>query len=472
MESGEQPAEISAPAAPPADAPPTEENAPPTEKSEVPAKSRPRKKRIYLPKGLNKKKYYAKKPGKARRQYVMNVIKYRKKGYKPVPKNLNPVVRRPWVTPEMEAAAKELAENREKARKLGKSRGATGFKMKEYLRMNPKERYEYRNKIREDFGLEPKERTKDLVPAKFTLPEGIDLETFLSKSPGQERMRYLARYIRQNNIDLEAARVHRRPNMPIGRKPEPRSYPRCGCSSSEACASCNRCVELHCACGLTGRQRLALCRESRACSCILFDPRLRCKLCHGCRQPQGFSHCRCVLHQKMAWTTRHPELEVELTEEEKEAVCSCFVLANRHGGSTAVKKKEEKTLEEIERVRRIRRATGFPSCDNIYRSKKILSCLGDEGLEDDLDDGVNDGPGIEILPPRSESLIPRTMISAMINPHDRVFRPASYHPLHRSEGCSLLETIEARNGAVSRQFYTSVSTVSKTGALRHAILTT
>lgn len=271
-------------------------------------------------------------------------------------------------------------------------------------------------------------------------------------NPGRQRMEYLARFIRQHKIDLKSSRVVK-PGVPVGRKPEPRSHPRCGCSSSEACACCSRCVELHCICGLAVRQRRALCQESRACSCILFDPTARCKLCRGCRQPQGFSHCRCVLHQKLLWTKRHPELEVELTEEEEKVACNCFVLANRHGGATVTKEKEEKALEEIERVRRIKRATGFPSSDNIFRTKKISTFLGDEGLEDEWDDGVDDGPGTEILPPRTESVVPRTMVRRMFNP---VFHPASYHPLHRSEGNTLLETIEPRSGTICRREYSAV----------------
>ncbi|EGZ23759.1 hypothetical protein PHYSODRAFT_478970 [Phytophthora sojae] len=293
--------------------------------------------------------------------------------------------------------------------------------------MGHEERHEYVNKLRKEQGLTPMpSRKKVVVPDKFKLPEGIDVEKFLSMNPGRQRMEYLARFIRQHKIDLKSSRVVK-PGVPVGRKPEPRSHPRCGCSSSEACACCSRCVELHCICGLAVRQRRALCQESRACSCILFDPTARCKLCRGCRQPQGFSHCRCVLHQKLLWTKRHPELEVELTEEEEKVACNCFVLANRHGGATVTKEKEEKALEEIERVRRIKRATGFPSSDNIFRTKKISTFLGDEGLEDEWDDGVDDGPGTEILPPRTESVVPRTMVRRMFNP---VFHPASYHPLH------------------------------------------
>ncbi|KAG3022455.1 hypothetical protein PC128_g4573 [Phytophthora cactorum] len=295
-------------------------------------------------------------------------------------------------------------------------------------------------------GRKKRKEQKNLVPQNLAWPKGMNQKEFLAKKPGKERMTYLARYIRKNGIELKEAQA--RPRVPIGRQPEQRAHPRCGCSSSEACASCSRCVELHCVCGLTGRRRRALCQESRACNCSLVDLAARCKLCHGCRQPHGFSHCRCVLHQRVLWIKRHPELGVELTEEEEEKVCKCFMLAHRHGGAAATKEKEAKALKETERVRRIKRATGYPSSDNIYRSNKVTAFLGEEGLESDLDDGVDDGPGSEVLPPSTDSVIPRTMTRRMLDPE---FNPASYHPVFRSEGCSLLETIEPRGGRITRR---------------------
>ncbi|CAI5735305.1 unnamed protein product [Peronospora destructor] len=290
-------------------------------------------------------------------------------------------------------------------------------------------------------GLESKSAPKKPVPTNFAWPKGMNREEFLAKKPGRERMAYLARYIKKNGVELEKVAAPVR--VPLGRKPEPLSYPRCGCSSSEACASCSRCVELHCVCGLTGRRRRALCQESRACSCTLINPTTRCTLCHGCRQPNSFSHCRCILHQRLLWIKRHPELGMELTKEEEKVVCNCFVLVHRHGGAAATKEKEAKMLKETERVRRIKRATGFPTSDNIYRSKKITTFLGNEGLESDYDDGLDDGLGSEVLPPSTKSVIPRTMTARMV---DAEYRPASYHDLFRSEGCTLLEGIEPRNG--------------------------
>ncbi|KAI9997194.1 hypothetical protein PInf_000630 [Phytophthora infestans] len=220
-----------------------------------------------------------------------------------------------------------------------------------------------------------KERKK-LVPQNFAWPEGMNQQEFLAKKPGKERMSYLATYIRKNGIELKETPA--RPRVPIGRQPEQRAHPRCGCLSSEA----------------------------------------------------------------------HPELGVELTEEEEEQVCKCFMLAHRHGGAAATKDKESKALTELERVRRIKRATGYPSSDNIYRSNKVTAFLGDEGLESDLDDGVDDGPGSEVLPPSTDSVIPRSMTRRMLDPE---FNPASYHPVFRSEGCSLLESVEPRGGRITRR---------------------
>ncbi|ETI49767.1 hypothetical protein F441_06548 [Phytophthora nicotianae CJ01A1] len=287
---------------------------------------------------------------------------------------------------------------------------------------------------------------KKLVPQNFAWPKGMNQREFLAQKPGKERMSYLARYIRKNGVELKETPA--RPRVPIGRQPEQRAHPRCGCFSSEACASCSRCMERHCVCGLTGRRHRALCLESRACNCNLADLAARCKLCHGCRQPHGFSHCRCVLHQRLLWIKRHPELGMELTEEEEEKVCKCFMLAHRHGGAAATKAKEAKALKETERVRRIKRAAGYPSSDNIYRSNKVATFLGDEGLESDLDDGVEDGPGSAVLPPSTDSVIPRTMTRRMLDPE---YNPASYHPVFRSEGCSLLETTEPRGGRITRR---------------------
>ncbi|KAG7391262.1 hypothetical protein PHYPSEUDO_005211 [Phytophthora pseudosyringae] len=398
------------------------------------------------PKGFNVKAYRAMKRGKERKAYLLS---FGKRLGLQTPENTSLTH-----TP----AHGVTALNKEGGRVTNLIGGPKGMSRKEYFAKQPgKERQEFMGNYRR---MRREVEPQNLVPQNFVWPKGMNQEEFLAKKPGKERMAYLARYIRNNDIELEETPARLR--VPIGRQPEPRAHPRCGCSSSEACAACSRCVELHCVCGLTGRRRRALCQESRACSCSLTDPTARCRLCHGCRQPQGFSHCRCVLHQRLLWIKRHPELGMELTEEEEEEACNCYVLAYRHGGASATKDKEAMARKETERVRRIKRATGFPSSDSIYRSNKVTAFLGDEGLESDLDDGVDNGPGSEVLPPSTESVIPRTMTRRMLDPE---YNPASYHPLFRSEGCSLLETIEPRGGRISRK----VSAAFKSAAMQREI---
>ncbi|KAG1708244.1 hypothetical protein DVH05_024927 [Phytophthora capsici] len=397
-----------------------------------------------FPKGFNARVYYSLKRGIERKNYLVRFSQ--RNGYQ-LPK---PVI--PSANPEFY-----------KKKKINAWCRLKGQDRKEYLSKTREERQEFLRNYKEKPRDEEPPPLKLTVPQNFAWPKGMNQKEFLAKKPGFERMAYLAWHIRNNDIKLE----ERPPpvNVPIGRQPEMRTYPRCGCSSSESCASCSRCVELHCICGLTGRHRRAVCSESRACSCLLTDPTARCKLCHGCRQPHGFfSHCRCVLHQQILWTKRHPELEVKLTAQEEETLCSCFMLENGHEGE-ATNEKEAKARHEMERVRRIRRAAGFPSCDSIYRSNKITATLGDEGIESEFDDGVDNGPGSHVLPPSTDSVIPRTMIRRMVNTANVTF-PASYHPLLRSEGCSLLETIEPRGGRISRRNNAAM----KSDAIRNEII--
>ncbi|TDH71386.1 hypothetical protein CCR75_002718 [Bremia lactucae] len=319
-----------------------------------------------------------------------------------------------------------------------------GLTQKEYFATKPG--LERKNIMTQYRKAQTEKSSKHNVPPTFVWPKGMNQEEFLSKKPGRERMTYLAKYITTNNLNLKKLDV--RSHVPIGYQSEPQRSPQCACYSSEACASCSRCIELHCSCGLTGRQRRAICHESRACSCQLVDPSTRCKLCYGCRRPHALSHCRCVLHQRLLWHKRHPDFPNELTEDEEQVVCSCFMLAHRHGGAAATRKRKAKALRNIERVRRIKRAAGFPSSDNLYRDQKVRRFIEDEGLESAYDDGVDDGEGSEVYSPRAETVIPRAMTRRMLDPE---YNPASYHPLFRSEGSSLLEAIEPRNGRISRR---------------------
>uniref|UniRef100_A0AAV1UJ97 Uncharacterized protein n=1 Tax=Peronospora matthiolae TaxID=2874970 RepID=A0AAV1UJ97_9STRA len=402
-----------------------------------------------LPKGINYKLLRALKPGKQRQAYLNRL---RKRHGVVIPQKRTeidpkaPIVHQPWLP--VDTNEPLTATSQPGTTKAGVSHGSAKrrrkvLEEKEHKGLNAgSECHGSVNNFRAKQGLEVKPMSPVLT--NFVWPSGMSRKEFLAKKPGKDRMAYLARYMKKNDVELQKI-APVRPGAPIGRKLEPLSHPRCGCSGSEACASCSRCVELHCVCGLTGRRRRALCQESRACSCTLIDPTKRCELCYGCRQTHGFSHCRCVLHQRMSWIKRHPELGTTLTEEEEKAVCSCYLLAHRYGGAAATKEKEEDAREKNERVRAIKRAAGFPSSDNIYRSKKVTTFLGDEGLESEYDDGVDDGPGLEMLPPSANGVIPRTMTARMLGAE---YHPASYHPLFRSEGCSLLESIEPRNGRV------------------------
>ncbi|KAH7476811.1 hypothetical protein PRIC1_000817 [Phytophthora ramorum] len=414
---------------PPSDAPnaSTAEPTSPTDAENAAATStQPGMRTVVLkkwPKGLSRKLYYSKKPGRERKELM---VKYRREDpVKTTTITYRPIVRQPWNLNNAAATTTTAAPPVQPAKRSKPPVGWSSMDKKrrmEYLALKPGyERRDYLNKIRKQHGVAP---VKVKVPKNFVLPEGLNLDEFYARNPGRDRVAFLAKYIKQNNLELKSAPTPatQRRKPPLGRHSEPLAHPRCGCSSSEACSSCS--------------------------SCALTDPTARCKLCQGCRQLQGVSHCRCVLHQRLLWIKRHPELEVELTEEEEEAVCSCFLLAHRHGGAAATKEKEAIALKEIERVRRIKRGTGFPSSDNVYRSKKITTFLGEDGVESELDDGVEDGLGSEVLPPRTEDIIPRTMTSRMLDPE---YNPASYHPLFRSEGCSLLESIEPRGGRISRK---------------------
>ncbi|CEG36509.1 uncharacterized protein PHALS_03057 [Plasmopara halstedii] len=379
------------------------------------------------PKEFNYKEYIALKRGKERKAYLMSFAS--KYGLQ-IPTTTTATTTAPCL--------EHISDQKNVDEVYGGPKDRRRVPEKQYMRTNA-------NNAAVDMKKTRNMKPKWSIPQNFTWPKGMNREEFLAKKPGEERMAYLAKYIRKNSIELEETTSQL--SLPIGRQPDPQAHPFCRCSSSEACASCHKCMELHCVCGLTGRLRRAVCQESRACNCSLMDPTARCKLCHGCRQPHGISHCRCVLHQRLLWQKRRPDSVSELTTKEEDNVCSCFLLAHRHGGADATRKKQADVVRQIERVRRMKRAIGFPSSDNLYRDKKVINLLGDEGLESDYDDGVDDGPCSEVFQPSTSSVIPRTMTRRLL---DTEYCPASYHPLFRSEGCSLLESIEPRNGRISR----------------------
>lgn len=181
------PASTSPPAAPPTPAAEPRQD----ETNAAPTKKKRRRKRLTLPKGMDMKKYYAKKPGKERMAYVKNVRWYQKKKKKKerlrqqpqteAVEHTQPIVRRPWVKPDMEEAAQTLAAEAQELEPPKKNSGAwpKGFNPMKYAKMGHEERHEYVNKLRKEQGLTPMpSRKKVVVPDKFKLPEGIDVEKF------------------------------------------------------------------------------------------------------------------------------------------------------------------------------------------------------------------------------------------------------------------------------------------------------
>ncbi|RLN73725.1 hypothetical protein BBJ28_00023263 [Nothophytophthora sp. Chile5] len=216
-----------------------------------------------------------------------------------------------------------------------------------------------------------------------------------------------------------------------------RSRHRCGCVRREGCAVCGKCVERHCVCGVRDRRRM-LCLESRACNCPIADPADRCILCRGCRKAQSFSHCRCIQHQRQLRNLQQQQQSATGKEDEQPR-CSCFLLANaREGGHSADTAKIEAVRKRNQRLRRVKRAVGLPSSDNVFR-KKIVPSLGDSavfGLDGD------DEADADVITPSIDSVLPRSMATKMLGP----INPPPYHPLFRAEGASLLETVEPREG--------------------------
>ncbi|KAJ8577768.1 hypothetical protein ON010_g1438 [Phytophthora cinnamomi] len=110
--------------------PPTTATDPQTTGADAATQKKKRaKKRFVFPKGINMKKYFARKPGKARRQYVEGFRQREKAKLKP-PKEkvVQTIVSRPWVTPEMDEAAQVLAAEKEKKDAKAKKAKATAKK--------------------------------------------------------------------------------------------------------------------------------------------------------------------------------------------------------------------------------------------------------------------------------------------------------------------------------------------------------
>ncbi|RLN02276.1 hypothetical protein BBJ28_00023322 [Nothophytophthora sp. Chile5] len=123
----------------------------------------------------------------------------------------------------------------------------------------------------------------------------------------------------------------------------------------------------------------------------------------------------------------------------------CLLLVNaREGGHSTSAAKIEAVRKENERLRRVKRAVGLPSSDNLFR-KKIVPRLGDStvfGLESGLDEDAE--ADADVITPSIDSVLPRSMATKMLGP----INPPPYHPLFRAEGASLLETVEPREGVI------------------------
>ncbi|KAG7402331.1 hypothetical protein PHYBOEH_000039 [Phytophthora boehmeriae] len=140
---------------------------------------------------------------------------------------------------------------------------------------------------------------------------------------------------------------------------------------------------------------------------------------------------------KLLWKRKHPEMEIEWTEEEEKNRCNCLQVNDGFGEEVEGR---DDVAEKRERLRRLKRATGLPSSDNIFR-KKITSRFGSEEIERDFDDGEEGDTGVAEIAPTASEALPRSIARNLLGSRN----PPPYHPLFRSEGCSLLETIEPRN---------------------------
>lgn len=235
-----------------------------------------------------------------------------------------------------------------------------------------------------------------------------------------------AEAITRSFLSAEAARARR----PLKRKKR-----QCGCTLSETCHCCHKCIERHCVCGDRARHR-SLCLESRACNCVVANPADRCELCRGCRRAQGYSHCRCKQHERQRLQVRAPEaMKAEPHSNDAAATssdastrqCRCFSVSAAMLPDTTSSSGSDRSL----RIRRLRRAIGVPSVENKF-AKKISASQSDE---DDAE--LISAPADESV----RSVLHRPLAKRMF-PGDAYAPP--YQQLHLSDGTSLLESIEPR----------------------------
>lgn len=214
------------------------------------------------------------------------------------------------------------------------------------------------------------------------------------------------------------------------RRPLQRQARRCACALGGSCARCGRCMEVHCKCGARARHR-GLCLESRPCDCVLTGAATRCALCRGCRRVEGSGHCCCEQHehqrQRLHGDTRSDKAETSSSD----MPCACFRVA-----ASAIPRANAASAERTQRIRRLRRATGVPSVENLFR-KTIVSAFG---RVDSVDEAEADS---------AEMMGNDDLCSVLHRPlMKRMFPLSTYAPpyqqLYLRDGSSFLESSEPR----------------------------
>lgn len=223
----------------------------------------------------------------------------------------------------------------------------------------------------------------------------------------------------------------------------------CGCVTGEACHACHKCLEKHCTCGDPKRHR-DLCLESRACDCMLVDPRARCPLCRGCQRKQGYSHCRCTQHRRQrlqrAQARVKEEAEANSHSGSNGKACMCFrVASNAMSVSSAGSGTPGDANARYKRIRRLRQSMGVPSVENIYQKKIDASLAGAHSAEEEGDEDVDVRSAFD---DGVHALIHRPLIKGMLGLS--ACEPP-YQPLYLREGSSYLESIEPRTDAAVRK---------------------
>lgn len=249
------------------------------------------------------------------------------------------------------------------------------------------------------------------------------------------------------------------PSLPLCPLPTRAKRPACCCETGEGCHVCGKCVERHCACGRLAPRRAErlVCRESRACDCILADPvAQRCEFCRGCRRKdQRVGHCRCLEHQRLfrqLQAAKAADNDRERQQLLSGASCSCFLLfpprmLRDKAETLAI---QQRKRDRTKRLGVARRWAGVPSIENLFKRKIALSSdNSSSGEQDDNDDEVDEKD--EILSLGHPSL--RNYLTGKIR---KAKVPTNRVPVGK-DGATLLESIEPQRkenvdmrGVVSR----------------------